>query len=217
MNRGGQFITDKLQEQLQEKAANKIKIPYVRNKAVLEHPVLGKQCYSEFFDDVKKAVCKVYESSDKHFFNKIVDNKVYELPDDQNIIISREYYDVPELLFKNSERDQDPMPIQKSIAVAMEKIPLDKRKDILSNIILSGGTANLHGLVDRLQKILISESQEDSSSFGKIKICGNKLERQHSNWLGASVIASMNIFKGLLMTKREYEEHGSQLIERKCD
>lgn len=50
-----------------------------------------------------------------------------------------------------------------------EKIPQDKRKDILSNIILSGGTANLSGLADRLQKVL-SESQEDSLSVGKIKI-----------------------------------------------
>lgn len=37
------------------------------------------------------------------YFNKVVDNKTYELPDNQNLVISREYYDIPELLFKSSE------------------------------------------------------------------------------------------------------------------
>lgn len=61
------------------------------------------------------------------------------------------------------------MPLQTCSMQAKEKIPLDKRKDILSNIILSGGTSNLSGLADRLHKVL-SESQEDSLAVGKIKI-----------------------------------------------
>ena len=183
-----------------------------------------KFCTSEFFDDVKRSVCKVHETSVKNlFFNKVVDNKTYELPDDQPLVISREYYDIPEMLFRPTDQGlgerseaNEFLPIQQIITQAKEKIPLDKRKETLSNIILAGGTSNLVGLADRLQKVL-SESQEDSFFLGKIKICGNKLERQHSSWLGASVIASMSMFNGLLMTKQEYEEHGSHLIERKCN
>lgn len=61
------------------------------------------------------------------------------------------------------------LPLQTCSMQVKEKIPQDKRKDILSNIILAGGTSNLSGMADRLQKVL-SESQEDSLSVGKIKI-----------------------------------------------
>jgi actin-related protein len=170
LDKGGKYITDKLQEILIEKNGGRTKLPYFRNPEIFSNPMLSKHCYSEFYDDVKKAVCKVHESSVKNLcFNKVVDNKVYELPDDQSLVVSREYYDVPELLFRNNEEDDDPLPLPKAVNLAKDKIPLDKRKDILSNIILSGGTSNLHGLADRLQKVL-SESQEDSNFFGKIKI-----------------------------------------------
>lgn len=166
----------------------------------------------------------MHETSVKNlFFNKVVDNKTYELPDDQPLVISREYYDIPELLFKQPD-GQSPdraesnefLPIPQCIIQAKEKIPGEKRRDILSNIILAGGTSNLVGIADRIQKVL-SETQEDNFIFSKIKICGNKLERQHSSWLGASVIASMNLFNGLQMTKQEYEEHGAYLIDSKCN
>jgi actin-related protein len=177
VERGGQFVTDRLQEALMEKEGNKVRLPYLRNKDVLNRPALLKMCYNDFFDDIKKAVCKVHETSTKNlFFNKVVDNKVYELPDEQNLTISREYYDVPELLFKPAEvsvglrqTEEEILPLHKSVNQAIEKIPHDKRKEILSNIILSGGTANLTGLADRLQKML-GDTCTDSFYIGKIKI-----------------------------------------------
>ena len=80
----------------------------MRNPKVLQDPVLRKFCFNEFFDDVKKHVCKVHESSIKNlYFNKVVDNKIYELPDNKNLVVSREYYDIPELLFKSGEVVED--------------------------------------------------------------------------------------------------------------
>lgn len=104
IDNGGQFITDKLQEALLGKLEHEVKLPYLRNPRLLQHPQLSKFCFSELFDDIKKTVCKVHETSLKTlYFNKVVDNKTYELPDNQNIVVSREYYDIPENLFKSSE------------------------------------------------------------------------------------------------------------------
>jgi actin-related protein len=43
----------------------------------------------------------------------------------------------------------------------------------------------------------------------------NTQEGLISSWLGGSIVASMGSFDSLLMSKRDYEEHGSILIERK--
>lgn len=222
VDQGGQYITDKLREIVSENNPRTAKPPYIRHPGIMEKPALARYCQATFFDDVKKAVCKVHETSLKNFFfNKTVDNKNYELPDKQALVVSREYYDVPELLFSQEEPGEEGLAselvsLPRCITQAKEKIPLDKRKETLSNIILAGGTSNLPGLTERLQRTL-QEAQEDSFYLGKIKVCGNRLERQHSSWLGGSVVASMSLFGDLLMTRQEFEEHGSLLIERKCN
>jgi len=39
--------------------------------------------------------------------------------------------------------------------------------------------------------------------------------RLHQNWLGGSILGSLNSFSQYIMKKEEYEEHGARLIERK--
>ena len=41
------------------------------------------------------------------------------------------------------------------------------------------------------------------------------LERKVQSWLGGSILGSMPSFDQFLMKKKEYEEHGPKLIERK--
>ena len=43
-----------------------------------------------------------------------------------------------------------------------------------------------------------------------------KAERAISAWLGGSILASLGSFHEMWMTKQEYQEHGSSLVDRKC-
>jgi actin-related protein len=41
-------------------------------------------------------------------------------------------------------------------------------------------------------------------------------ERHHAPWIGGSILASLGSFQQLWVSKREYEEQGAQIIEKKC-
>ena len=41
-------------------------------------------------------------------------------------------------------------------------------------------------------------------------------EREHSTWIGASILASLSTFQGMLITKEEYDEAGPSIMHRKC-
>ena len=69
-------------------------------------------------------------------------------------------------------------------------------------------------MVDRLQREI---AHLDINTSGRVKIYSTATvnERAHSSWVGGSIVASMRNFENLLMTKKDYEEHGPVLIERK--
>jgi actin-like protein 6A len=53
------------------------------------------------------------------------------------------------------------------------------------------------------------------ASKAKIYAPPKIFERQHAAWIAASIVASSNIFESRTLTRSDYEEHGSSLIEKK--
>jgi actin-related protein len=49
----------------------------------------------------------------------------------------------------------------------------------------------------------------------KVKVIAQK-ERKYSVWIGGSVLASLSTFKNQWISKQEYEEHGSNIMIKKC-
>ena len=41
-------------------------------------------------------------------------------------------------------------------------------------------------------------------------------EREHSVWIGGSILASLTTFQGMWVTKEEYDESGPSVVGRKC-
>lgn len=87
----------------------------------------------------------------------------------------------------------------------------DIRKDLYANIILSGGNTMYPGIAKRLKKELI----DLAPTAMKIKIIAPP-ERNYSGWIGGSVIASLSSFQDFWVTKNDYEECGSSIVNRKC-
>ena len=85
------------------------------------------------------------------------------------------------------------------------------RKDLYSNIILSGGSTMFPGFVNRMQK----EMNHYAPSSMKAKIIAPP-DRNNSVWMGGSIFASLPSFKQKWITKKEYDEYGPSIVHRKC-
>merc|ERR1712070_55340 len=78
--------------------------------------------------------------------------KSYELPDGQVITISDERFRCPEVLFNPSIIGMESVGIHETTYNSIMKCDVDIRKDLYSNIVLSGGTTMFPGVADRMSK-----------------------------------------------------------------
>ena len=104
--------------------------------------VKGKLCYIALdFDSEMKAAT---ESSDNE--------KTYELPDGDIITVGRERFRCPKVLFNPSFIGKEASGILDTTFQSIMKCEVDIRKDLYSNIVLSGGTTMFTGIGERMTK-----------------------------------------------------------------
>ena len=84
--------------------------------------------------------------------NKLETN--YELPDGRKLTIGNERFRCAEALFKPIMLGQQEPSIAELLFDTIMKVDIDQRKDLYSNIILSGGEFNLES-IDSLSQLLI--------------------------------------------------------------
>jgi actin len=91
------------------------------------------------------------------------------------------------------------------------KCDVDIRKDLYSNVVMSGGSTMFPGIADRMQKELTALAPPTM----KIKIIAPP-ERKYSVWIGGSILASLSTFGQMWISKEEYDEAGPAIVHRKC-
>lgn len=139
-------------------------------------------------------------------------DKQYELPDKQIITIPGTVrIECPELLFKPTMNGLECMSMSDLALKSVSSSDIDVRKDLLKNIILSGGTTMYEGLTERLK----AEITKESPSGSDIRIVATA-DRKYSVWIGASTFCSLGSFASSWITKEDYEEHGATIVHRKC-
>ena len=137
--------------------------------------------------------------------------KSYELPDGNVIVIGNERFRCPEVLFQPSFIGKEASGIHDCTFQTIMKCDVDIRKDLYSNIVLSGGTTMYPGIGERMTKELTALAP----STMKIKVVAPP-ERKYSVWIGGSILSSLGTFQQMWVTKEEYEESGPQIVHRKC-
>jgi len=137
----------------------------------------------------------------------------FELPGGQTITIGEERFRCAEVLFQPwlFNPDLDNPGIHELVHNSITKCDFDLRKDMYSNVVLSGGCSMFPGLVDRLQKELAAVVP----STMKVKIIASP-DRQFSAWIGGSVLASLSTFQQMWVSRDEYDECGPRVIHRRC-
>jgi actin-related protein 4 len=147
----------------------------------------------------------------------------FEFPDGYNQVFGVDRYRVVESLFdtKAAIIDPDspfPAPIQAQaipelIKSALNGVDVDIRPHLLANVVVTGASSLLYGFNDRLNQELL---QNFPSPRVRISAPGNTAERRFGSWIGGSILASLGTFHQMWISKKEYEEHGPNIVDKRC-
>jgi len=185
------------------------------------HPSLKQYHTLEVARDARESLCRVYESTfdaDAHAHVPIVS---YDLPDGTKLSLGPERYAVTELLF-------NPTPLQSGAeeedfggAVGLTDMLQDAilacepetRRDLNTNVTLTGGLTSTEGLSERLLKELLVRT--DTLGSRPKMAAASSSERAVGPWLGGSILASLGTFPDIWFSKAEYQEFGAKMLHRK--
>lgn len=149
-------------------------------------------------------------------------DRPFEFPDGANNVFGVERFRAAEGLFdvKSAFVDADnPQPDQKQsiqalCSAALGAVDVDLRASLLNNIVSTGGSSMIQGFNDRLH-YEISNLYPGAQKV-RIHSPGNLYERKFAPWIGGSILASLGSFHQLWISKKEYEEIGANIVEKRC-
>ena len=134
-----------------------------------------------------------------------------KLIDGQEISLYLDRTKCCENLFKSSNNEINFRGMHEECYSSIQKTDAEMRKDLYSNIILSGGNTNFRGLPERLTKEI--QKLTPSSAYNKVKVIALP-ERKFSTWMGASILCSLSNFQSMWITKDEFRENKEKIHER---
>jgi len=145
----------------------------------------------------------------------------FEMPDGWNQVFGSERFRAAEGLFDASAaltsdaspRPKDEHTIPRLVQAAVQQVDADQRPLLLANIVVTGGSTLLYKFNDRLNYEINSIYP---STRNKLIAPGSVPERKYAAWIGGSILASLGSFHQLWISRKEYEEHGAGIVEKRC-
>ncbi|KAN0043233.1 hypothetical protein ACTA71_010873 [Dictyostelium dimigraforme] len=137
-----------------------------------------------------------------------ITSEEYELVDGRVISLNSELFQSTEPLFQPSLIGCESIGIHEHIYNSFLRCNGEARKQLLNNVVLSGGSTLIRGFSTRLSKELSNLSS--SSSPSQFKIIENP-DRKNISWIGGSILSSLSSFRQQWITPQEYDEYGPQI------
>mmetsp|Transcript_148555 Transcript_148555/g.262335 ORF Transcript_148555/g.262335 Transcript_148555/m.262335 type:complete len:378 (+) Transcript_148555:40-1173(+) len=169
----------------------------------------------ELAQDMKEKHCCVRLNEES------IEEAFYELPDGNKIEMGKERFLCPEALFHPGllgRPERGDSIVNRSIHgihilanQSIQRSDVERHKELYSNIVLCGGNTLFEGMRERLLHEL--------THLAPATMQANVAERPKHNavaWLGGSILASLDVFKDMCISRKEYEECGSAVVHQKC-
>lgn len=145
----------------------------------------------------------------------------FEMPDGWNQMFGVERYRAVEGVFDAKMALSDaanPSPSQSQtlpnmIQSSLSQVDVDIRPHLLANVVVTGGSSLLLQFNERLNHELMALYPAPKV---KVTAPGNTAERRFASWIGGSILASLGTFHQMWISKKEYEEHGAGIVEKRC-
>ena len=136
----------------------------------------------------------------------------FTLPDGQVVKLGKERFQCPEALFTPTNHLGLEIPgVSQATHNSIMRCGIGIRQEMWASVVLSGGSTMFPGFSTRLLRDLVSFASQSV----EVNIFAPP-ERIHFVWIGGSVMASLNAFKNMWITKSEFIENGPEILYRKC-
>jgi len=135
--------------------------------------------------------------------------KDYELPDGKIIKVGSEAFRAPEILFNPSLFGEEKGGVHELIQHAIHESPMDTRKTMWENIVLTGGCTMFPNFVRRIKKQLV----ENAPATITVKVFAAP-ERKYSMWIGGSQLGSLSSFRTSWISNDDYLETGASVAHK---
>ena len=136
-------------------------------------------------------------------------DKTYTLPDGQTLTTGDPLFRCMEGIFQPSYFGSQSAGIQHTAFNCMLEADLDVRRELASNVLLSGGSTMARGFGERFEKefkaVLDENGMSGLNPFFKIS---QPPERVFSVWIGGSILTSLSTFDSVWVTRESVAEVG---------
>lgn len=96
---------------------------------------------------------------------------------------------------------------------SLSQVDVDLRPHLVGNVVITGGSSLYQGFPERL-------SQEVQAIYPGMRVRihapPQAVERKFASWIGGSILASLGTFHQMWISRKEYEEHGPGIVEKRC-
>jgi len=171
---------------------------------------------------IKEDLCYISMNFAEEVDNFAGKEKTFELPDMSVVTVHNQIIRCPELMFKPSMDGKEMMGLHELAKKTVDDCDLDVRKDLLMNIVMSGGTTMFPNMPERLQ----AEVEGLVAEGAKVKVIAPP-ERMISVWIGGSILASLSTFSRMWINQYSqpdasppitgYDEVGPRIVHQMCN
>lgn len=179
-----------------------------------------KQQFCYVCPDIVKEFKKFDQYPQEKFAQYIVE---YTDKNRKNVVdVGYERFLAPEIFFNPEICSSDYLtPLPNVVDQVIQASPIDVRKKLYKNIVLSGGSTMFKDFGRRLQrdlKGLVNERIELSERLSGVKSTGVEVQvishkkQKNAVWFGGSLLAQTAEFKSYCHTKQDYDEYGPSIV-----
>ncbi|CAN8101458.1 unnamed protein product [Discula destructiva] len=192
------------------------------------HPSFREFEQEKLMTEFKESVVEVWKGPGRYVtpgtedWIKSQPGRVFEMPDGYNQMWREQRYKVCEGMWDETQayatvpeeyRLGKHQTIPSMIKQSLEQVDVDLRPHLLGNIVVTGATSLLNGFNDRLFAELTNMYP---GTKVRISAAGLTSERRFGSWVGGSILGSLGSFHQMWISRKEYEENGANIVEKRC-